>query len=289
MLRQPDLSLVIATLDDDGDLRLCLESLARQAAPPTFEVIVIDQNAHDEVAALVARFASRLSIRHEKVAFRNASQARNFGVGLARGEWVGFPDDDCQLLPDALAAAAPLLKRKELQLVTGRTVDAKGRPSVLRWKPTAGPFGPSGMFGRLTCATLFVRRSSFLDAGGFDPRFGPGGPFPSAEEFDLATRLFERPEAGTAWYAPAIRMQHPDKVPPWTRWAARRMHDYAFGAGAWVAKHRQPRHFVWLARTLVASTVQSLSLPPWRSASYLMRLWGVLRGYLAFRASVRRG
>lgn len=288
MFRHPKLSLVIATLDDDGDLCLCLESLARQATPPAFEVIVVDQNVDDEVASLVAGFASSLSIRHEKVPFRNASRARNHGARLARGEWVGFPDDDCQLLPDALSNATPLLQRADLQLVTGRTVDADGRPSVLRWKQMAGPFGPSGVFGRLTCATMFVRKASFLDAGGFDPQFGPGGPFPSAEEFELVTRLFELPDAGGAWYGPSIRMQHPDKVPPWTRWAARRFRDYGFGAGAWVAKHRQPRQFVWLARTLVASAVQSFSLPPWRSASYVMRLWGVIGGYLAYRAAARR-
>lgn len=288
MSHNPDLSLVIATLNDDDDLRLCLESLARQASALTFEVIVVDQNENDQVAELVATFLSSLSIRHEKVAFRNASRARNLGATLARGEWLGFPDDDCKFLPDALAEAAPLLRRSDLQMVTGRTIDASGRPSVLRWKQTAGQFGPSGVFGRLTCATLFVRRAAFASVSGFDPQFGPGGQFPSAEEFELATRLFERLDAGSAWYAPASRLEHPDKVPPWNRAAAARYYRYAFGAGAWAGKHSRPQQLIWLIRTVAASLVQSLSLPPWRSISYMHRAAGAIRGYMAYRAYVRR-
>ena len=98
----PHCSLVIATLRDDGDLEPCLASLVKQQDAPTFEVIVVDQNGDDRLVGVIARFAGRLDIRHEQVDFRSATRARNLGARLARGIWLGFPDDDCQLLADAL-------------------------------------------------------------------------------------------------------------------------------------------------------------------------------------------
>ena len=63
---------------------------------------------------------------HHQVAFQAASRARNLGVQHARGEWVGFPDDDCQFMPDTLIEIERLTRQSQISVVTGQTTDASG-------------------------------------------------------------------------------------------------------------------------------------------------------------------
>lgn len=281
-------SLVIATLDDAGSLDVCLASLAAQENAPRFEVLVIDQNGDDRLAGVIGRFSEELEIRHERVAFRGASRARNLGARLAAGAWLGFPDDDCRLLPDALAALDKAASGPGLHVVTGQTVDEAGNPNVLRWKGEPSAITRWTMFGCVTEATMFVRREIFLLAGGFDERFGPGTGFPAAEGIDLMNRLFDLMDEGGALYCPQIKMRHPTKIPPWNRWAVGRFHAYAMGNGALIAKTPQSHMLWWGARTLMGACVRMFSLEAWRSAAFGARILGLLRGFLAFHIASRR-
>lgn len=273
-------SLVIATLHDDGELEECLGSLATLHAGPRFEVIVVDQNGDDRLVEVVRQYAVSLTIVHLQVAFRGASRARNQGAALARGEWIGFPDDDCKLLPDTLLEVECLSADPRVRVVTGQTVDAAGAPNLLRWKRKPGEFTTWTMFGRVTEATLFVRRDAFFAAGGFDERFGPGAMFPAAEGIDLMNRLLAVIGDGRACYSPRVRMQHPAKVPPWNRWVAARFHSYARGAGALVAKNPSPHMLYWGARIIVGSAVQALVFRGWRGAAFAARFRGFFSGLL---------
>jgi glycosyltransferase involved in cell wall biosynthesis len=215
-------SLVIATLEDNGDLALCLESLAAMHKGESFEAIVVDQNGDDRLVNLLSDFSKHFSIRHERVSFRNASKARNHGARIAQGQWLGFPDDDCQLLPNVLQQVGQLSSNARVQVITGRTIDPSGQSNVLRWGLEPMEFNRWTMFGCVTEATLFVQRERFLAVGGFDERFGPGARFPAAEGIDLMDRLFASMDEGGALYSPMVQMRHPTKIPPWNPWAVRR-------------------------------------------------------------------
>jgi glycosyltransferase involved in cell wall biosynthesis len=271
-------SLIIATLDDDGDLTPCLESLARLNPGPVFEVIVVDQNGDDRLVQSIASFESRLPIRHERVAFRGACRARNHGARLARGEWLGFPDDDCELLPDLLQKVERLASDPRVRVITGRIIDTKGAPNVLRWGGEQRVFNRWTMFGCLTEATLFVQRTLFWTVGGFDERFGPGERFPAAEGIDLMNRMFGHIGQGVAIYSPQVQMRHPSKIPPWNRWAVSRFHAYARGDGALIAKSFEPHMLYWGLRTMVAATLQLFTLQGWKSLAFAARLTGLFRG-----------
>lgn len=281
-------SLVIATLDDDGDLAHCLSRLADLEPGPAFEVIIIDQNGDNRLVDVVERFSRRLALVHERVAFRGASRARNLGAALASGEWLGFPDDDCCLLPGTLLEVERQAEDPLVRVITGRTIDEQGRANVLRWKDEPALFDRWTMFGCLTEATLFVRRDLFLAAGGFDERFGPGAPYPAAEGIDLMNRLFHRLGEGKACYSPRIRMEHPTKIPPWNRWAVHRFYTYAIGDGALIAKHPEPHILYWGMRTLVVAMIQTLTLRGWRSAAFAARMAGLMKGFVSFRLAVWR-
>ncbi len=289
---RPDvkLTLVVATLGDQGTLRACLESLCNQQGAPDFEAIVVDQNDDDRVAALIPGFAARLRIRHERVRFRGASRARNHGSGLAQGAWLGFPDDDCELLPDTLAQFERVRAGQDgLRVITGRTVDETGAPNVLRWGTEPSAFTPSTMFRSVTEATLFVEAHTFAAAGGFDERFGPGARYPAAEGIELVLRLFAAEGHACAFFDPAIRMQHPTKIPPFSAWAAKRFHSYAIGDGALVAKSPGTHVLRWGARTVASAGLQMFSWPPWRGVSFAARLAGLIRGYSRYHLDALRG
>jgi glycosyltransferase involved in cell wall biosynthesis len=277
------ISLVIATLNDSGDLVRCLESLCRQQEPPAFEIIIVDQNPTNALAATAAGFACRLRIIYKHTSFQGASRARNLGAMLARGSWLGFPDDDCELLPNALREVQSSAADPAVQVITGQTVDPDGLPNILRWRKEPFRYDRWTMFACLTEATLFVRSSSFFLAGGFDQRFGPGAPYPAAEGVELMNRLFKRMTPGQAFYNPAIQMRHPTKIPPWDRAAVLRYHSYAIGDGALIAKNPEMHILNWGMRTLVRAALHTASLDGWQSVAYLARVLGLLRGFLAYK------
>lgn len=277
-------SFVIATLDDAGDLVHCLQSLLSLApAEGGIEVIVVDQNGDDRLGGLLGPFAERLALRHLRVDFRGASRARNLGARVAQGEWVSFPDDDCVLQSDVLRQVAAVTTETDVRVVTGQTVDEAGRSNLLRWGSERRTLTPWNMFACLTEATLFVQRELFLTVGGFDEFFGPGAPYPAAEGVDLMQRLLAHPGGGLAVYHPAVRLQHPSKIPPWNDWAVSRFYSYAIGDGAVVAKNRSANLYWWAFRTLGSAVLQCLYFRGARRRAFYMRIRGLVTGYARFR------
>lgn len=281
---EPFVSLVVATLGTEvlGEL---LDSLCTAEGGVPFEVIVVDQNGDDRLVPIVARFRERLAITHAQVDFKGASLARNHGAGLARGPWVGFPDDDCRLRPDTLAQMRRATETGA-QVITGRTVDEAGAASVLRWGAAAERFSRWTMFRCVTECTLFVERELFASVGGFDPAFGPGGPYPAAEGIDLVNRLLGRASHG--YFSPAIEFVHASKVPPWTQWAVERFGHYAIGDGALIAKSRSWPMFYWGARTVLAALANLTAADRLRRAAYAARLRGLFAGYRRYRPAAGR-
>ncbi len=275
-------SLIIATLDDNGDLALCLESLLNLHKGPEFEVIVVDQNGDGRLVDLLAGYANHLRIRHERVCYRGGSRARNHGARLAKGQWLGFPDDDCELLPDILQQVDIMNADPHLQVITGRTIDTVGQPNVLDWGREPVLFNRWTMFGCMTEATLFIRRDRFLALNGFDEHFGPGGLFPAAEGIDLINRLFLVVKSGVAIYSPTVQMRHPTKIPPWNLWAVKRFYSYAKGDGALIAKSFSPHMFYWGLRTVAAATLQIAKLQGWKSLAYSARMAGLIIGFCTY-------
>ena len=234
-------SLIMATRGRCGEVEAFLESLHAQARADT-EVIVVDQNGDDRLAPVVARHADRLPTRRLRSGHANACHARNLGLSVARGDIVGFPDDDCLYPPgllervDAAFAADPALR-----VLTGPAASPEGGLGSGRWRQEGGPITPANAWTSVIEFNLFVRRDAALALGGFDERLGPGTPFGSAEGNDLVLRAVS---AGhKAVYDPGQRVVHPDKR--MTAAAAERAERYGMGMGFVLRRHRVPPS-VWL-------------------------------------------
>ncbi len=94
----PLVSIVIPTFNRPELLRRALESLAAQLYHPLEAVVVNDAGC--AVEPVVAEFRDRLSVQlieHDQN--RYLAAARNSGAKAARGEYIGYLDDDDRLYP----------------------------------------------------------------------------------------------------------------------------------------------------------------------------------------------
>ena len=117
------ISLVLATLGRDKDVVDFLQSLTCQTYK-NFDLIIIDQNKDGKIDAIVEQFKDCLDVRHVKVDFVGNARARDYGIGLAQGRIIAFPDDDCAYEKDVLKqVVAEFTRRKNLSILVAGSYD----------------------------------------------------------------------------------------------------------------------------------------------------------------------
>jgi GT2 family glycosyltransferase len=181
---------VIATRNRRGSL---LSTLARLAAlPERPSVTVVDNASEDGTSAAVRRRWPGVQLI--SLAENLGAYARNVGVAAVRAPYVAFCDDDSWWLPGSLDRAAGAFRRyPHLGLIAARIiVDETGEDDPTCVSMAASPLvaprplpGPA-VLGFVGCGAV-VRRSAFLEAGGFERRLHLG-----CEEGLLALELASR-------------------------------------------------------------------------------------------------
>ena len=85
-------------------LRRCLDSIIVQSFVD-FECIIVDDGSTDSSGDIIdeySRFDARFKAIHKKNG--GVSSARNYGLKIAKGEWLVFVDSDDSLMPDHIAS-----------------------------------------------------------------------------------------------------------------------------------------------------------------------------------------
>lgn len=86
----------------DGKLEYCLNSLVNQTVKE-YEIIAVDDCSTDHSLAVLkdyeSRFPEKFRAIHSEVNLRQGG-AKNIGMKLAKGEWIGFIDSDDWITPD---------------------------------------------------------------------------------------------------------------------------------------------------------------------------------------------
>jgi glycosyltransferase involved in cell wall biosynthesis len=170
-------TIVVITRNRADRLGPTLERLLR--LPERWPIIVVDDASTDDTAARVRRRhgerVTLLSLRHNR-----GAAARTVGVRAAATPFVAFADDDSWWSPGSLAVAADTLSRhRRVGLVAASVVvEPGGIADPIVDQLAASPLpqtdaGPS-VLGFLACGAV-VRRSAYLDAGGFHPLHHVGG------------------------------------------------------------------------------------------------------------------
>lgn len=183
----PSFDLVVATLGRTTELDALLASLGRQTHRG-FRVLLVDQNADDRLAAVLA---AHPDVPVERlVSPVGLSRARNAALARATADVVAFPDDDCTYPPDLLERVGrELAGRPDLDGITGRASDAEGNTSE-RWPATRRSLDLRTVWHGGNSHTIFLRRALLEQVGGFDEEmgFGSGNPWELAEEIDVLVR-----------------------------------------------------------------------------------------------------
>jgi len=122
---RPRLSVVIATYRRPDLLDGCLGSFAaQQAAPGSFEVVVVDDGTPEDAnGPILARHAEQLPLTWVRIDHGGRSTAKNLAIELARGDVVLLFDDDDRAAPDLIERhlAAHEAESDEALAVLGHT------------------------------------------------------------------------------------------------------------------------------------------------------------------------
>ncbi|HIV09842.1 MAG TPA: glycosyltransferase family 2 protein [Candidatus Spyradenecus faecavium] len=260
------ISLIVGSLGRVGELRRLLGSLERQTYRD-FEVVLIDQSGTEALVSVAADFPG-VEVRRV-VAQPGLSRARNLGLSLARGEIVGFPDDDSWYPPGLLAEVAKRLAAPGVDGVSFRVTDEAGVCSAGGWMSAGRMAMTRGNVWRTAVScSFFLRREAIGDVR-FDERLGAGSgtAMGSGEETDFLLRLLG--QGRRIDYDGTVTVFHPVFHGPWR---ARRGWRYGVGHG-WVLR----RHGFGVARCLWAVALQGV-----RAAQAAVTLrWGRVAFHLA--------
>ncbi len=102
----PSFSVVIPTFERPETLLGVLEALERQARPPAFEVVVVDDGSRDSTPERLRSFSPSYPMRVFRQDNSGPAAARNRGVEEARGRTILFLGDDTVPEPELLAVHA---------------------------------------------------------------------------------------------------------------------------------------------------------------------------------------
>lgn len=187
----PYVSVVIPTHNRAEFVVAAIDSVLAQAGSYPFEVVVVDDGSTDDTEQVLRPYADR--IRYHKIEHSGLpARARNVGVARARGELVALLDSDDLWTPNKLATQIPVFDDPAIVLSYGharkfRGVDPTPREAIV----APERLGRGEEFASLleenvvSTLTTVVRRSAFLDVGGFDESAGLRG----VEDYELWLRL----------------------------------------------------------------------------------------------------
>ena len=203
-LTGPLFSLVVATLGRPLELARLFESLCSQASSIEVEVIVVDQCQAFSAQPVCDEFCNRLNIKYITIPSRGISLARNMGVALARGTFLGFPDDDCHYPPNLLETLAQIFEQLGCDIVSGRYGEENGLIAPY-FETTGSRITKWTVFRQASSITLFVRLRS-VGVARFNNRLGLGTDLPAGEEIDFLLQLLRQGYVGV--YCPEIVVFH---------------------------------------------------------------------------------
>ncbi len=95
------LSVIVPVYKAEKTLRKCVDSLLAQTLGD-LEIILVNDGSPDGCQAILDDYAARFpdTVRTKTVENGGQGRARNFGIDMAWGDWLGFVDSDDWVLPE---------------------------------------------------------------------------------------------------------------------------------------------------------------------------------------------
>lgn len=183
----PTFSVIVPVLDGGRPFRLLLDALAA-GSYRDFELLVVDDGSSDGSAEAATHAGAMVLSTSGR---EGPGAARNLGALAAGGEWLLFIDADCVPHADTLERMASAIAAAPWAAAVFGSYDASPPATgfVARYKNLMHHHvhqegEPEAFTFWAGCGA--VRRSLFLEIGGFDPVLYPR---PCIEDIELGSRL----------------------------------------------------------------------------------------------------
>jgi mycofactocin glycosyltransferase len=282
----PRVSVIVPVKDRAEELRRCLESVRRLDYPAErVEVLVVDDGSTDDSAAVARSLGATVIASGGRG--RGPAAARNRAASAASGELLAFLDSDCVASERWLVELVGAFTDPSVAAVGGRVDGMRTSSSLDRYeaqmsslclggKERSAQLGSDTFY--LPSCNLLVRRSAFVDVGGFREELHV------AEDVDLSWRLRDR--GNTIAYVPRGRVlhEHRNRLGPFLR----RRFEYGTSEGVLDVLHPERRkRFVLPPALVVAGLLAGVTclVASWVPAALCvavlgldaLRLWSRLR------------
>jgi len=206
---KPFISVVIPTYNRAGMLREAVESVLSQTYL-NYELLVIDDGSTDDTLTVLEGYKPYVSVYSQP--HLGVSSARNRGIELSRGEWLGFLDSDDLWLPEKLELQVDYIRNhprckivhtNEIWLRNGvRLNQGKKHRKSGGWL-----FLRSTELCLISPSSVLVHRTIFQKLGAFDESL------PACEDYDMWLRITPRYPVGFLKEALVIkRGGHPGQL-----------------------------------------------------------------------------
>lgn len=272
------LSIIVATIGRTIDLKNLLASLVKGVKEIDYEIIIVDQNGDDRLDAIVNDFSDKLQIDHHKVNFKGLSKAKNYGAKLAKGKYVAFPDDDCEVQENTFKIALETIKNTKANIVFGKCTDFNNKDSILKFKKEKYWLTTKNMDGGFVEPSTIVEKE-VLNHYLFDERIGAGTFYGAEEGYDWLYRILNDKKF-TAFFNPEIVFFHPQVIQEkGDEDSLKRVYTYTCGHAFLCKKHKfYKKYFKAILRAIVGICIYLLTKPKY-SKYYRVQFYALLIGY----------
>lgn len=233
------LSLVQTSQNRRKELKRFIASLNAQKGIDfkDIQLIFVDQGDNKDIFGDINPVINFKYIKAEPCSL---SKARNIGLDFVKGEYIGFPDDDCWYEENTLCEVMHYLVQGKYQGVTGKGTNEKGELTS-KFPPIASVLTTTKRCSAISYTLFFVYKKDLF----FDENIGVGSPYNigSGEETDYLLNLMEKYNY-KVYYDPSIIVHHPTNAI--YEWAVvkRKTYSYARGGGYLMQKHSFPLSYV---------------------------------------------
>ena len=189
-MSSPKVSIVIVNYNAAEILQQCLDSIFTIKRKVDIEVIVVDNDSHDDSKKVINEFVGKFSI----VSILNAdnvgfAKANNQGFNVASGDFVLILNNDTILTDYCLDVLVDTFDNESIGAVGPRLLNQDGtlqlNGSVLSWKAQKQNSLKKVKF--IIGAAIMMKKELLLEIGGFDENY-----FFYNEDLDLCREILNR-------------------------------------------------------------------------------------------------
>lgn len=138
VMSEPLISIIVPIYKVEQYIDKCVESILHQSYE-NIEVILVDDGSPDNCGRLCDEYAKRdgrIKVIHKENG--GLSDARNAGIDISEGDYIGFVDSDDYILPEMYEELYKLLKETDSDIAVCRALKFKDGTEIKKEKTEAG-------------------------------------------------------------------------------------------------------------------------------------------------------